>query len=37
MVGATYKVGQKAEYSIREVVQWWIAPKRERPRLFGPD
>ena len=26
MVGATYKVGQKAEYSIREVVQWWIAP-----------
>ena len=28
MVGATYKVGQKAEYSIREVVQWWIAQRK---------
>lgn len=26
MIRATYKVGQPAEYSIREVVQWWIAP-----------
>lgn len=26
MVSVTCKVGQKAEYSIREVVQWWIAP-----------
>lgn len=26
MVRVKFKVGQPAEYSIREVVQWWIAP-----------
>lgn len=26
LVQMTYKVGQPANYSIREVVQWWIAP-----------